>query len=55
MQKVYKRKVPKVYKNKKLNNANFGTYNLNDYQALLLLISKLGKPMLTVLTYNQNK
>lgn len=43
MQKVYKRKVPKVYKNKKLNNANFGTYNLNDYQTLLLLISKLGK------------
>lgn len=43
MQKVYKRKVPKVYKNKKLNNANFGTYNLNDYQTFLLLVSKLGK------------
>lgn len=43
MQKVYKRKVPKVYKNKKLNNANFGTYNLNDYQGFLLLVSKLGK------------
>jgi plasmid replication initiation protein len=43
MEKVYKRKVPKVYKNKKLNNANFGTYNLNDYQGFLLLVSKLGK------------
>lgn len=43
MQKVHKRKAPKVYKNKKLNNANFGTYNLNDYQTFLLLISKLGK------------
>jgi plasmid replication initiation protein len=43
MEKLHKRKVPKVYKNKKLNNANFGRYNLNDYQTLLLLISKLGK------------
>ena len=40
---MHKRKVPKVYKNKKLNNANFGTYNLNDYQTFLLLVSKLGK------------
>jgi len=36
-------KTPKVYKNKKLNNANFGDFNLNDYQVLLSLISKLGK------------
>lgn len=43
MQRVHKRKVQKVYKNKKLNNANFGTYNLNDYQTFLLLVSKLGK------------
>lgn len=35
-------KTPKVYKNKKLNNANFGTYNLNDYQVVLKLISKIG-------------
>ena len=40
--KIYKTKTPKVYKNKKLNNANFGTYNLNDYQVFLQLISKLG-------------
>lgn len=43
MQKLHKSKTPKVYKNKKLNNANFGTYNLNDYQVFLQLISKLGK------------
>lgn len=40
--KLIKSKTRKVYKNKKLNNANFGTYNLNDYQAFLLLISKIG-------------
>lgn len=43
MQKTYKKKTPKVYKNKKLNNANFGTYNLNDYQVFLQLVSNLGK------------
>jgi plasmid replication initiation protein len=43
MHKLHKSKTPKVYKNKKLNNANFGTYNLNDYQVFLQLISKLGK------------
>lgn len=43
MQKLHQSKTPKVYKNKKLNNANFGTYNLNDYQVFLQLISKLGK------------
>lgn len=41
MQKLHKSKTPKVYKNKKLNNANFGTYNLNDYQVFLQLISKI--------------
>jgi plasmid replication initiation protein len=40
--KLVKSKTKKVYKNKKLNNANFGTYNLNDYQVFLQLISKLG-------------
>lgn len=43
MQKLHKSKTPKVYKNKKLNNANFGTYNLNDYQVFLQLVSKLDK------------
>ena len=43
MQRQHKSKTPKVYKNKKLNNANFGTYNLNDYQVFLQLISKIGK------------
>lgn len=42
MQKIHKNKIPKIYKNKKLNNANFGTYNLNDYQVFLQLISKIG-------------
>jgi plasmid replication initiation protein len=42
MQKIHKTKTPKVYKNKKLNKANFGTYNLNDYQVFLQLISKIG-------------
>lgn len=37
-----KSKTKKVYKNKKLNNANFGTYNLNDYQVFLQFISKIG-------------
>jgi plasmid replication initiation protein len=40
--KLMKSKTRKVYKNKKLNNANFGTYNLNDYQVFLMLISKIG-------------
>lgn len=36
-------KTPKVYKNKKLNNANFADFTQNDYQIFLFLISKLGK------------
>jgi plasmid replication initiation protein len=40
---VIKSKPAKVYKNKKLNNANFGDFNLNDYQVLMHLISKIGK------------
>ena len=40
---VIKSKSAKVYKNKKLNNANFGDFNLNDYQVLMHLISKIGK------------
>jgi plasmid replication initiation protein len=36
-----KKKQPKVYKNKKLNNANFGNYNLNEYQVFLQLVSKI--------------
>jgi plasmid replication initiation protein len=38
---LIKSKTSKVYKNKKLNNGNFGDYNLNDYQAFLHLISKI--------------
>jgi plasmid replication initiation protein len=40
--KIYKSKTPKVYKNKKLNNAEFNTFNLNDYQVFLQLVSKVG-------------
>ena len=42
MQSIIKSKTRKVYKNKKLNKANFGVYNLNDYQVFLYLISKIG-------------
>lgn len=40
--KILKSKTPKVYKNKKLNNANFGDFTLNDYQVFLHLVSKIG-------------
>lgn len=39
---IYKSKNPKTYKNKKLNNANFGNFTHNDYQVFLHLVSKLG-------------
>jgi plasmid replication initiation protein len=39
---IIKSKTQKVYKNKKLNNANFGNFTLNDYQVFLHLISKIG-------------
>jgi len=29
---IYNSKTPKTYKNKKLNNANFGNFTHNDYQ-----------------------
>lgn len=35
-------KTPKVYKNKKLNNANFGDFTHNDYQVFLHLVTKIG-------------
>lgn len=35
-------KAPKVYKNKKLNTANFGNFTHNDYQVFLHLVSKIG-------------
>jgi len=34
-------KTPKLYKNKKLNSANFGNFNHSDYQVFLYLISKI--------------
>jgi hypothetical protein len=40
--KVLHSKTPKSYKNKKLNNANFGDFSHNDYQVFLHLISKIG-------------
>jgi plasmid replication initiation protein len=39
---VFKSKTPKPYKSKKLNNANFGNFTLNDYQVFLHLVSKIG-------------
>lgn len=38
---AFKSNTAKVYKNKKLNNANFGDFNLNDYQVFLHLITKI--------------
>jgi plasmid replication initiation protein len=35
-------KTPKIYKNKKLNNANFGDFTHTDYQVFLHLVSKIG-------------
>ena len=40
--KVFNSKTPKAYKNKKLNNANFGNFTHNDYQVFLHLVSKIG-------------
>jgi len=42
MDLVFGSKTPKAYKNKKLNNANFGNFTHNDYQVFLHLVSKLG-------------
>lgn len=39
---IFKNKTPKAYKNKKLNNANFGDFTHNDYQVFLHLVSKIG-------------
>lgn len=39
---ILKSKTPKAYKNKKLNNANFGDFTHNDYQVFLHLVSKIG-------------
>lgn len=40
--KILKSKTPKIYKNKKLNTANFDNFTLNDYQIFLHLVSKIG-------------
>lgn len=37
-----KSKAPKIYKDKKLNNANFGDFTHSDYKVYLHLISKIG-------------
>ena len=37
-----KSKTLKVYKNKKLNKANFGDFNHSDYQVFISLVSKIG-------------
>lgn len=40
--KIFKSETPKVYKNKKLNTANFGDFCNTDYQVFLHLVSKIG-------------
>jgi plasmid replication initiation protein len=42
LSKILSSKTPKAYKNKNLNNANFGNFTHNDYQVFLHLVSKLG-------------
>lgn len=42
LKKVLKSKTPKTYKNKKLNNANFGNFTHTDYQVFLHLVTKIG-------------
>jgi plasmid replication initiation protein len=39
---VLQSKTPKLYKSKKLNNANFGDFTHTDYQVFLHLVSKIG-------------
>lgn len=39
---IFSSKTLKSYKNKKLNNANFGNFTHNDYQVYLYLVSKVG-------------
>lgn len=39
---IFSSKTLKSYKNKKLNNANFGNFTHNDYQVYLHLVSKVG-------------
>jgi hypothetical protein len=41
-QQFLKSKTPKIFKNKKLNTANFGNFTHNDYIVFLYLISKIG-------------
>lgn len=42
LQKVLESKTSKIFKSKKLNNANFGGFHHTDYQVYLHLISKIG-------------
>ena len=39
---IYNSKTVKIYKSKKLNHANFGNFNHNDYLVYLHLVSKVG-------------
>jgi len=42
LSKVLDSKTSKIYKNKKLNTANFGNFTHTDYQVFLYLVSKIG-------------
>lgn len=39
---ILQSKTPKIYKDKKLNSANFGDFHHTDYQVFLHLVSKIG-------------
>ena len=42
LSEVLESKTPKIYKDKKLNNAHFSSFNHKDYQVFLHLITKIG-------------
>jgi hypothetical protein len=42
LSEVLQSKTPKIYKDKRLNNAHFSDFNHNDYQVFLHLITKIG-------------
>jgi len=39
---IFQTRTPKIYKDNKLNTANFGNFTHNDYQVFLHLVSKIG-------------
>ena len=49
LSEVLQSKTPKIYKDKRLNNAHFSDFNHNDYQVFLHLITKIGGALLILI------